>query len=237
MGDDEALLDIVSTAHIACGFHAGDPEVMWRTLVRAARTGVVVGAHPSYPDLTGFGRRPMDVPLDRVRVDLLYQLGALDGLARVAGTCIRSVKPHGALYNRMAVEPECARAIVEAVASFSEEMWVVMPAGSPALRAAREIGPRVVAEAFCDRAYLSDGRLAPRELPGAVIDDPERAAQQALALATGEPIDSIDGTRLHLEASTLCVHGDSPGAAGIATAVRSALLSGGISITPYVGAL
>ncbi len=235
MGDDEALLEVVTTAHVACGFHAGDPAVMATTLCRALAAGVTIGAHPSYPDLAGFGRRAMSVPVDRIKLDLLYQLGALDGIARSLGARVRSVKPHGALYNRMAVEPEVARGIAEAVASYSDELWVVMPAGSPALVAAHQVGGRVATEAFCDRAYLPDGTLAPRSEPGALITEPERAAARAVALASGGPIEAIDGSPVSLDATTLCIHGDSPGAAAIARAVRRALESAGVTVAPFAG--
>src|ERR1700722_3541958 len=234
-GEDEALLEVVTTAHVACGFHAGDPEVMAATVRGALAAGVTVGAHPSYPDLAGFGRRAMAVSVDRIKLDRLYQLGALDGIARSLGARVRSVKPHGALYNRMAVEPEVARGIAEAVASYSAELWVVMPAGSPALVAAHQVGGRVATEAFCDRAYLPDGTLAPRSEPGALITDPERAAARAVALASRRPIEAIDGSLLSLDATTLCVHSDSPGAAVIARAVRQALEASGVTVASFAG--
>jgi 5-oxoprolinase (ATP-hydrolysing) subunit A len=235
MGDDEALLEVVTTAHVACGFHAGDPGIMAATVARAHAAGVVVGAHPSYPDLAGFGRRAMAVPVERVRLDLLYQLGALDGIARSIGARVRSVKPHGALYHRMANDPDCAAAVLDAVASFADELWVVMPAGSPALDAARAAGARVASEAFCDRGYLPDGTLAPRGHVGSLITDPERAADRALALAAGRAIEAIDGSPVTLDATTLCVHSDSPGAAAIARRVRGALESAGVTLSPFAG--
>jgi UPF0271 protein len=234
-GDDEALLEVVTTAHVACGFHAGDPEIMAATVAQAQAAGVAIGAHPSYPDLSGFGRRAMAVPLDRVKLDLLYQLGALDGIARSVGARVRSVKPHGALYQRMANDPDCARAVVEAVGSFSDELWVVMPAGSPAVDWARAAGVRVAPEAFCDRAYLADGTLVPRGGAGSLITDPQQAADRALALAQGRPIDAIDGSPITLDAATLCVHSDSPGAAAIARHVRAALESAGVTVSSFAG--
>jgi 5-oxoprolinase (ATP-hydrolysing) subunit A len=235
MGADEALLGFVTTVHVACGFHAGDPEVMASTLRQAGAAGVVVGAHPSYPDLAGFGRRAMSVSPERIKLDLLYQLGALDGIGRSVGVRVRSVKPHGALYNRMAVEPAVARGVAEAVASYSAELWVVMPAGSAALRAAQDVGVRVATEAFCDRAYLPDGRLVPRSEPAAMITDPARAAARAVAFAAGSPIDAIDGSPLVLDATTVCIHGDSPGAAAIAAHVRLALEAAGVTVASYAG--
>jgi 5-oxoprolinase (ATP-hydrolysing) subunit A len=235
MGDDQALLDVVTTVHVACGFHAGDPEIMAATLSRAHAAGVAIGAHPSYPDLAGFGRRAMAVPPERVKLDLLYQLGALDGIARSLGARLRSVKPHGALYHRMASDADCAAAVVAAVGSFSEGLWIVMPAGSPALASARAAGVLVASEAFCDRAYLPDGTLAPRGEVGSLITEPQVAAERAVALAAGRPIDAIDGTPITLDATTLCVHGDSPGAAAIARHVRAALESAGVTVAPFAG--
>ncbi len=235
MGDDQALLDVVTTVHIACGFHAGDPEIMAATLARARAAGVAVGAHPSYPDLAGFGRRAMAVPPERVKLDLLYQLGALDGIARSLGVRLRSVKPHGALYHRMANDADYAAALFEAVATFSAGLWIVLPAGSPALRSARAAGVLVASEAFCDRAYLPDGTLVARSEAGSLIADPQVAAERALALAAGRPIDAIDGSPVMLDATTLCVHSDSPGAAAIARHVRSALESAGVTVAPYAG--
>ena len=235
MGDDQALLDVVTTVHVACGFHAGDPEVMAATLSRAHAAGVAVGAHPSYPDLAGFGRRAMAVPPERVKLDLLYQLGALDGIARSRGVPLRSVKPHGALYHRIATDADCAGAFFEAVGAFAGGLWIVLPAGSPALARARAAGLPVASEAFCDRAYLPDGTLAPRGAAGSLIADPQLAAERALALAAGEPIDAVDGSPVTLEATTLCVHGDTPGAAAIARHVRGALESAGVTVAPYAG--
>jgi len=234
IGNDDALLEVVTTVHVACGFHAGDPEIMAETVRRAEAAGVMLGAHPSYPDLAGFGRRAMLVSLERVKLDLLYQLGALDGIARSAGAKVRSVKPHGALYNRMSIEPECARAVAEAVASFSDALWLVAPAGSSALRAAAEVGVPVAAEAFCDRAYLANGTLVPRTATDALITDPGVAVERALALAAGRPIEAVDGSPLVLDATTLCVHSDSPGAAAIARQVRAALESAGVAIATFV---
>jgi 5-oxoprolinase (ATP-hydrolysing) subunit A len=231
--DDRPLLDAVTTVHVACGFHAGDPAVMRRTVAAAAAAGVAVGAHPSYPDREGFGRRPMDRSPAEVTDDVVYQLGALDGLARAVGATVRSVKPHGALYNRMAVDEPCARAIAAAVAGYRSELVLVVPAGSTALAVARDEGVPVVAEAFCDRGYRADGSLAPRGEPGSLVVDPDEAARRAVALAVDGCVIAVDGTELRLDCDTLCVHGDTPGATAIAAAVRRALGEAGVTVVAF----
>jgi UPF0271 protein len=231
--DDRPLLDVVTTVHVACGFHAGDPAAMRRTVAAAAAAGVAVGAHPSYPDREGFGRRPMDRSPAEMADDVVYQLGALDGLARAAGATVRSVKPHGALYNRMAVDEPCARAIVAAIAGYGSELVLVVPAGSTAVAVARDEGVPVVAEAFCDRGYRADGSLAPRTEPGSLIVDPDEAARRAVALAVDGRVTAVDGTELRLDCDTLCVHGDTPGATAIAAAVRRALGEAGVTVAAF----
>jgi UPF0271 protein len=231
--DDRPLLDVVTTVHVACGFHAGDPAVMRRTVAAAAAAGVAVGAHPSYPDREGFGRRPMDRSPAEVADDVVYQLGALDGLARAAGATVRSVKPHGALYNRMAVDEPCARAVAAAVAGYRSELVLVVPAGSTALAVARDEGVPVVAEAFCDRGYRADGSLVPRAEPGSLIVDPDEAARRAVALAVDGRVIAVDGTEFRLDCDTLCVHGDTPGATAIAAAVRRALGEAGVTVAAF----
>jgi 5-oxoprolinase (ATP-hydrolysing) subunit A len=232
---DQALLTLVTSAHVACGFHAGGPSVMRRTVEAAVAAGVVVGAHPSYPDLEGFGRRDMERPPEQVADDVLYQVGALDGIARACGTAVRSVKPHGALYHRMTVDRACARAVAGAVRQFGQELVLVVPAGSSTRQAAEEAGVPVVAEAFCDRAYAPDGSLVSRSLPGALILDPHEAARRAVSLATTGEVVAVDGTTLRLACDTLCVHGDTPGSVVIAAAVRRALEGAGVRVSPFVG--
>jgi UPF0271 protein len=232
-GDDEALLRVVTTAHIACGFHSGDPTVMFETVAAAVRFDVSVGAHPSYLDREGFGRRPMDIDPGRVRADVLYQIGALDGIARAAGSRVRSVKAHGALYNRMAVDVACAEAVVQATREFDEEMWLVVPAGSLAVEVARSAGLRVAQEAFCDRRYAPDGTLAPRGDAGAVITDAHEAARRAVRLARDHEVETTDGGLLGLSPTTLCIHGDTPGAVLLAQTVRTALEEAGMTTRSF----
>ncbi len=230
---DRALLSVVTTAHVACGFHAGDASVMGRTVRDAAEAGVAVGAHPSYPDRPGFGRRAMDRPAAAVADDVAYQLGALQGVARRAGTSVRSVKLHGALYHRVAGDEALALALAAVVRDGGEDLVLVLPAMSPALAAAARAPVAVAAEGFCDRAYLADGSLAGRGTPGALVTDPAVAGSRALALATGAPLAALDGTPLALGCDTLCVHGDTPGALGIARAVRAALADAGVVLRPF----
>jgi 5-oxoprolinase (ATP-hydrolysing) subunit A len=232
-GDDEALLSVVTTAHIACGFHSGDATTMLETVSAAVRFGVAVGAHPSYLDRAGFGRRPMDVDPRQVRADVLYQIGALDGIARAAGGRVRSVKAHGALYNRMATDVPCALAVAEATRDFDDSMWLVVPAGSPAVEVARSAGLRVAEEAFCDRRYTGAGALVPRGETGALITDPAEAARRAVRLGGDHEVDTTDGAPLHLWPTTLCVHGDTPGAAAVAGTVRLALEQAGMAVRAF----
>ena len=225
-----ALLDLVTTVHIACGFHAGDASTMRRTAAAAVAAGVTVGAHPSYPDRDGFGRRAMDISAWRVADDLLYQVAALDGLAQREGGTVRSVKPHGALYHRVAVDAECARAVAEALGAYRPGLRLVVPSGSPILPVLDGTGVVTLQEAFCDRAYRPDGGLVDREEPGAVISDPGRAASQARLLVMGRRVRAVDGTEIPLAAQTLCVHGDTPGALAVAGSVRAALDAAGVRV-------
>ncbi len=232
-GDDEAILRVVTTAHIACGFHSGDPAVMLETVRLAADLGVAIGAHPSYLDREGFGRRAMDLPPERIYADVLFQLGALDAIARAAGESVRSVKPHGALYNKMAIDEECADAVVRATRDHSVDLWLVAPAGSAAIGVATRAGLRVAEEAFCDRGYVAVATLAPRGHPDALVSDPAQAAARAVRLARDGEVQAVDGTMLRLSASTLCVHGDTPGAAEVARSVRSALEAEGFELGTF----
>jgi UPF0271 protein len=232
---DEGLLSLVTTAHVACGFHAGGPSVMRRTVAAAGAAGVEVGAHPSYPDAEGFGRRAMDRPAERVVDDVLYQVGALIGVASASGVAVRSVKPHGALYHRLASDLECASAVASAVRRLGEDLCLVLPSGSPAIAVAEGAGLRVIREAFCDRGYRSDGTLATRGEPGALLTDPDEAAARALSLVTIGEVEAVDGAVIKLSCDTLCVHGDTAGAVGIAGAVRRALERAGIRVAPFAG--
>ncbi|MGH9029895.1 MAG: LamB/YcsF family protein [Acidimicrobiales bacterium] len=229
---DEPVLDVVTSASIACGFHAGDPALMSRTLEAARRRGVTVGAHPSYADREGFGRVDREVEPHRLTDDVLYQIGGLDALARACGAQVRYVKPHGALYNRMAKDESYAAAVCEAIRAFGGLM-LLAPAGSSALEVAKGLGIKAVGEVFADRAYLSDARLAPRSSPGAVLTDPSEVALRAVSLATGRGVRSVDGTQLDLAGSSICLHGDTPGAVEVARRVRSALEDAGVTLSAF----
>ncbi|HET8630604.1 MAG TPA: 5-oxoprolinase subunit PxpA [Thermomicrobiales bacterium] len=232
LGDDAALLGALSSANVACGFHAGDPRVMFDTVRLAKENGVAVGAHPSFPDLVGFGRRVMALTPDEMATDVLYQLGALDAFCRAVGVPLQHVKPHGAMYNLIATEESLARAVVEAALSYSTSLIVVGLPGSAVERAAATVGAPFAREAFADRAYNPDGTLASRKLPGAVVTDPEEVAQRAVRMVAEGKTTAIDGSEIALRADTLCIHGDTPGAPILARAVRAALEAAGIAIRP-----
>ncbi|MCG6112701.1 MAG: LamB/YcsF family protein [Paracoccus sp.] len=235
MGDDAAMLDIVSSANIACGFHAGDPAGLLAVLRQAAARGVAVGAHVSYPDRVGFGRRSMDVAPDDLTADVIYQIGALSGLARAAGTRVTYVKPHGALYNTIADDARQADAVIAGVKAVDPSLVLMGLAGAPVLDRARAAGLSVVAEAFADRAYTAAGALVSRKQTGAVLHDADLIAARMLRLATEGVLEAEDGSILRLEADSICVHGDSPGAVAIAARVRDALVAGGVTIAPFTG--
>ena len=233
MGDDAAMLDIVSSANVACGFHAGDPTGILACLRHAAARGVAVGAHVSYPDRGGFGRRDMDVAPADLTADTIYQIGALQGLARAAGTQVTYVKPHGALYNRIAHDARQAAAVIAGIKAVDPDLILMGLAGAPILAQAQAEGLRVVAEAFGDRAYRPDGQLVSRREPGAVLHDPDQIADRMLRLAQTGEIEAADGSILHLKADSICVHGDSPGAVAISARIRQRLLAAGVAIHPF----
>jgi 5-oxoprolinase (ATP-hydrolysing) subunit A len=221
MADDDGLLDIVTSANVACGFHAGDPSTMRRVCEGAAARGVAIGAQVGYRDLAGFGRRRIDYATDELRDDLLYQIGALDAFARAAGTRVGYVKPHGALYNTAVHDVGQATAIVAAAAVFDRSMPVLGLPGSALLRLAGDAGLRPVAEGFADRRYRPDGTLTPRSEPGALLTGPDEVVAQALRLAGTGGV------------ASLCLHGDTHGAVGLARAVRAALLDAGVTLAPF----
>ncbi|MDN4597324.1 LamB/YcsF family protein [Leifsonia virtsii] len=233
MGDDTALLRIVSSANVACGFHAGDASTMLSTCREAAANGVTVGAHVSYRDLAGFGRRAMEVPAGELRDEVLYQLSALAGLARVAGTAVRYVKPHGALYNRIVADERQARAVVDAVVAFDPRLAMLGLAGSAVERAAEEAGLRFVREAFVDRSYRADGTLVPRGEPGALLTDDAAIAERAVRMVADGVVTAADGSDIAVTVDSLCVHGDTPGAVAMAAAVREALAAAGVEVGPF----
>jgi UPF0271 protein len=233
LGDDEALLEIVTSANVACGFHAGDPLTIRRTCASAVARGIVIGAQVSYSDLAGFGRREMIVPPHQLEAEVLYQLAALDGVARAEGGRASYVKPHGALYNRAVWDAEQAAAIAGAVRSYDAGLPVLTLPGSALAAAATEAGLPVVAEAFADRAYNDDATLVSRSLPGAVLTDPEAVAARAARLATCRTIQSASGRELRIDARSLCIHGDTPGTVRLASAVRAALERAGVMLAPF----
>lgn len=234
LGDDAAILPLVSSANVACGFHAGSPDVILATLRAAARAGVAVGAHVAYPDLVGFGRRNMDLSRDELFADVIYQIGALQGLAAAAGTRVRYVKPHGALYNTIAGNERQARAVIDAILAIDATLPLVGLAGSRVLTLAAEAGLRTVAEAFADRAYHRDGSLVSRREPGAVLHDPQQVARRTLQLLQDGGVTSIEGEFTAIAADSICVHGDSPGAIEMARQTRALLEASGIAIRPFV---
>jgi UPF0271 protein len=232
-GSDEAILSVVTTAHIACGFHSGDPSVMAETVRAAIGLGVAIGAHPSYPDRDGFGRRPMERGPEQIRDDVLYQVAALDGIARAEGARVGSVKAHGALYNLMAVDRTCAAAVAQAVRDFDDRLWLVVPAATIAVEVAAEAGLKVAQEGFCDRGYRRDGRLLDRDSEGSLITDADEVSGRAVRMATEHRVTAADGSSIALVPDTLCVHGDTPGAAELARAVRAALVAGGVTVAAF----
>jgi UPF0271 protein len=230
MGDDDALLAIVSSANVACGFHAGDPATIRRTTLGAVRAGVAIGAHPSLPDLAGFGRRRMEVTPDEVYELVLYQVAAVAGFARSAGAGLHHVKAHGALYNMAATDRGLAAAIAGAVRDFDRGLMLYGLAGSAMMTAGEAAGLAVASEVFADRGYLPDGTLVPRSRPGALIEDVPRAVEQAVGMVRDGRVRSVEGGWVAVRADTVCVHGDSPGAVALATALRAALQAEGIAI-------
>ncbi|WP_248763379.1 LamB/YcsF family protein [Pseudarthrobacter sp. SSS035] len=234
LGDDLAMFGSVSSANVACGFHAGDPSVIRRTCREAAAAGVVIGAHVGYRDLAGFGRRFMDISPAELADDVVYQIGALQALAAVEGTQVRYVKPHGGLYNAIVTHTAQAQAVVHAVKSVDPNLPILGLPGSEVLRLAEAAGLRAVTEGFADRAYNPDGTLVSRSLPGAVLEDPEQVAEHVLRMATESAVRAIDGSTLKIRAESICVHGDSPGAVAMATAVKSALGDAGVSIGSFL---
>lgn len=230
LGDDDTLLTLVTSANVACGFHAGDASTLRRTCATAARHGVAVGAQVGYRDLAGFGRRFIDYDPVELTDDVVYQIGALQALAAVAGTRVRYVKPHGALYNATVKHSGQARAVVEAVRSVDASLPILGLPGSELLAAAESTGLAVVREAFADRGYTADGTLVPRSRPGALLHDPDEVAARVVGLTTTGRLTAIDGTEVAVTADSVCLHGDSPGAVAMARAVRAALDAAGVRI-------
>jgi UPF0271 protein len=233
LGDDDAMLGIVTSANVACGFHAGDPAGLLRVCRSAAERGVRIGAQVSYRDLAGFGRRYIDVTAEDLVADVVYQIGALQAVAHAAGSAVSYVKPHGALYNTIVTDREQGAAVATAVRMVDATLPVLGMTGSAFFDEAARAGLRTVAEAFADRAYRPDGRLVSRREAGAVLDDPAEVADRVLAMVTSGQVTAIDGTQVAVSVESVCVHGDSPGAVQIATAVRDRLESGGVEIGAF----
>jgi UPF0271 protein len=234
LGDDDALLDVITSANVACGFHAGDPTVLRRTCERAVARGVVIGAQVGYRDLAGFGRRFVDMDPHDLTNDVLYQLGALEAFARVAGTRVRYVKPHGALYNAIVHHEAQAEAVADAVRRYDPTLPVLGLPGSVWLAVAEAAGLVPVAEAFADRAYTPEGTLVSRREPDAVLHDPDEVAERTVRMATRHEVVTADGSLVAVRASSVCVHGDSPGAVAMATAVRRGLEESGVRVASFL---
>lgn len=233
LGDDAAMLGVVSSANIACGFHAGDPSTLRASCAGAVEAGVRIGAQVGYRDLAGFGRRFVDVEPAQLADDVVYQLGALDGFARVTGDRVRYVKPHGALWHAVIDHEAQAGAVVEAVAQYDDGLAVLGPDDSALQTVADTAGLRYVREAFADRAYGADGRLLSRTSPGAVLHDPETVARRVVRMLRDGEVDTDGGGRVSLRFESLCLHGDSPGAVAMARAVRAALADEGIAVRAF----
>ncbi|MFP2469894.1 LamB/YcsF family protein [Pseudescherichia vulneris] len=233
MGDDAAILPLISSANVACGFHAGSPAGILETLRAAQRLGVAVGAHVSYPDLVGFGRRNMDVASDELTADVIYQIGALQGLAAAADTRVSYVKPHGALYNTIAHDQRQARAVIDALLALDNSLALVVLAGSPLIGWAQASGIQTVAEAFADRAYHRNGTLVSRREAGAVIHDPQEIARRVVQMITEGGVTSIEGEFTAIRAESVCVHGDSPGALEMTRQIRQRLDAEGIVVRAF----
>ena len=233
LGDDAALMEIITSANIACGFHAGDPLTLREACAMAASRSVSIGAQVSYRDLAGFGRREMDVPADELTAELLYQIAALDGIARAEGSSVRYVKPHGALYHRVGRDPIQADALVQAVRAYDSSLTLMTKPDGSAAELARAAGMRVVSEAYADRAYGADGALVPRGTPGAVLTDPAEVADRAVRMVQAGSVRAVDGTQVRLDARSLCIHGDTAGAVQLARAVRRALEQAGVALAPF----
>lgn len=233
LGDDEALLGLITSANVACGFHGGDPSTMRRVCAAAAERGVAVGAQVGYRDLAGFGRRHIAYAFDDLRDEITYQLGALDAFCRPYRTRVRYLKPHGALYHAAATEEAQAAAVVAAISDYDPDLPVLCPPGSVLAQLATGAGLRVVAEGFADRAYLPTGALVPRSAPGALITDPHEIAARAVRMATDRAVPTIDGGVVPCAVESICLHGDTPGAVRAAELVRAALIDAGVPLTPF----
>jgi UPF0271 protein len=234
VGNDEELVPLLTSANVACGFHGGDPRVMDATVRACKAAGVAVGAHPSFPDLVGFGRRALAVTGAEAETDVIYQVAALDGFCRRHGLTLQHVKPHGALYLEANRNPELARGIAAGIAAYDRRLLLVCQSASGLARAGEEAGLAIAFEAFADRTYQPDGSLTPRNVPGSVIHDPERAAEQAVRMVTDGTVVAREGTVVQLRVDTICAHGDNPQAAEVMRMVRAALVTAGVTLHSMV---
>jgi len=232
LGLDEEVMKYITSANVACGFHAGDPLVMRKTVRIAKENNVMVGAHPGYPDLMGFGRRYMKLSRDEARNYVLYQIGALYAFLRAEGMKMQHVKPHGALYNALVKDEDLAYGVLEGILDFDKELIFVALAGSKVIDIATDLGLKVAREAFADRAYNKDGTLVPRSIPGAVIHDKEEVVSRVLSIVEEKRVKTIDGTYIEIEADTICVHGDNPEALELVKYIRRRLEEEGIEVVP-----
>ncbi|WP_312402609.1 LamB/YcsF family protein [Rhizobium sp.] len=233
MGDDSAMLDIVSSANVACGFHAGDPAGILKTVKAAAERGVAIGAHVGYRDLAGFGRRNMDPTSEELIGDVIYQIGALQGLAKAVGTRVTYVKPHGALYNTIAIDKRQAKDVIDAILAIDPSLVLMALAGSQLVEQARAAGLTVVAEAFADRAYTPEGNLVSRREKGSVLHDPDQIAERMVRMVKEGVVEAIDGTLTKVDAQSICVHGDSEGAVAMAKRLREKFEQSGLTIRSF----
>jgi 5-oxoprolinase (ATP-hydrolysing) subunit A len=233
LGDDDALLNVITSANVACGFHGGDPNIMRRVCDAAVGRGVAIGAQVSYRDLAGFGRRSIDIDQLSLTNDLIYQIAALDGFARVAGSRVRYVKPHGALYNRTVHDKDQAAAVISAVVAYDPTLPILGLPGSALLRLGEQAGLRTVTEAFADRGYTAQATLVPRSQPGALLHDPEVVAERMVQMLVAGRVQSVDGVEVAVSAESICVHGDTPGAVAMAEAVRKGLDEAGVDIRAF----
>ncbi|WCE39065.1 LamB/YcsF family protein [Brevibacterium sp. BDJS002] len=237
VSDDAAMLDLVTSANVSCGFHAGSPEGIRETLAAATQGGVVIGAHPGYDDYEGFGRRPLDVPASTLQAQVEYQIGALLGLTAAVGGSVAYVKPHGGLYNAIVRDEAQAKVVVDAVKAVDPSLVFLGLAGSVANRVAADAGLNVAAEAFADRSYNPDGSLVARTEPNAVLHDPETVAARVLRLVQTGQVEAIDGSLVDVDAQSICFHGDSQGSIDMARAARELLESSGVRIAAFAGAV
>lgn len=229
-GNDEEIMKSITSANIACGFHAGDPLIMEKSVKLAMKYGVAIGAHPGFPDLMGFGRRKMEVTAEEVRDYVIYQIGALMAFAHSVGENVQHVKPHGALYNMASWDYELAFAIAQAVHDVDKSLIIVGLSGSQILRAGKNVGLRVASEVFADRGYMQDGKLLPRNVEGAVVDDVEKILDRALEMVENGTITTVNGSKIKVEADTICVHSDTPKSMEITKKLKEALVHHGIKV-------